>query len=304
VDTYLLKDLVVILLAAIGFQLVCYFLRVPAIVGFLLTGVLTGPQGLSLISSKSNVDTLAEIGIILLLFSVGMELPMHQIKALHKPFFLGGLLQVILTGLIGFAVAFILGRPIGESIFLGCLVSLSSTAIVSKILTSRYELETPYGMVSLAICLFQDVIVIPMLLLVPFLATGEQKEPMSLLLLIKNILVLTVFCFAAWKGLPYLFRIVTQKGHHELFIITILAVCFGTAFLAFELGLPVAIGAFLAGLFLANLEYRYQAMSDIVSLKEIFFGFFLCLNRHAHGFGFFNRPYLAGPSSCHIHYHC
>lgn len=277
-DPLLLKDLAVILLCGSILILLCHLVKLPTIVGFLLTGLTLSSNGLHLLSNEHTIQTLADVGVILLLFSIGMELPIPHIRTFRKDFFLGGLLQVTLTSLIGLGVGLMLGRSLGEAIFLGWLISLSSTAVVGKILSSRFEIETPQGIMALAICIFQDVITIPMILLTPYLAHPELGLSLSIYVPFRNFAILLGFGGVMFKILPPLFAFALKSFNRELFLILVLSVCFGTTWVAYELGLPVSIGAFLAGLLLANLEYQHQAISDISSLKEIFLGiFFLSL---------------------------
>ncbi len=173
----LLRDIVVIFALSIAVLLVCHRLRISSVVGFILTGILAGPHGFGLISAIGQVDILAKIGVILLLFTIGMEFSPRRILAMRKGFFIGGALQVGFTILGGFAVAKLVGRPASESLFLGFLLSLSSTAIVLKLLSDRGEGKTPHGNLILAILIFQDVIIVMMMLMIPLLA-GEGALPL------------------------------------------------------------------------------------------------------------------------------
>jgi CPA2 family monovalent cation:H+ antiporter-2 len=277
-DPLMLQDIALILVCGSIVLFFCRFLKIPFAIGFLLTGVMTSNQGLHLISYEGTIQTFADVGVILLLFSIGMELSIPHIKAFRKDFFLGGLLQVTLTTLVGIGIGVLVGRPWGESIFLGWIISLSSTAIVGKVLSTKMELDTPQGIMAFAICVFQDVITIPMILLTPYLAHPETPLNLSWLTFLQHLALLFFFTWGAVKFLPTLFSLSFKPASHELFLTMVLAVCFGTSWIAHEAGLPLPIGAFLAGLFLANVEHRHQAISDITALKEIFLGaFFLSL---------------------------
>ncbi|MGD8960360.1 MAG: cation:proton antiporter, partial [Desulfobacteraceae bacterium] len=171
----ILKEAVVIFGLSIGVILVCHRFRIPAIIGFLITGVVAGPHGLRLVGAAHEVEMLAEIGVILLLFVIGMELSFTELLRLKKPVFLGGTTQVLLTIIVFDALALLLGFSMGKAVFAGFLVALSSTAIVLKILSDRAEMSTPHGRIGLGILIFQDLIVVPMMLLVPFL-TGRTGD--------------------------------------------------------------------------------------------------------------------------------
>ncbi|MEG6551435.1 cation:proton antiporter [Desulfocurvibacter africanus] len=166
----ILKEAVVIFGLSIGVIIVCHRFRIPAIIGFLLTGVLAGPHGLGLVSAAHEVEVLAEIGVILLLFVIGMELSFKELLRLKKPVFLGGAAQVLLTIIVFDGLSMLLGASAGHAVFAGFLAALSSTAVVLKLLSDRAELEAPHGRIALGILIFQDLVVVPMMLLVPFLS--------------------------------------------------------------------------------------------------------------------------------------
>jgi CPA2 family monovalent cation:H+ antiporter-2 len=179
----LLKDILIIFALAIAVLLVCLRLRVPSIVGFLLTGLLAGPHMLGFVSDVHNVEALAEIGVILLLFTIGIEFSLEQFVEMKRSVLLGGGLQVAVTFLAVVAAVTLFGKSGTEGIFLGFLVSLSSTAIVLKVLQERNEIGSPHGRVALAILIFQDVAAVPMMLLIPFLAAGSGPAGKAFLVL-------------------------------------------------------------------------------------------------------------------------
>ena len=161
----LLNDIVVIFALSMAVLFLCHRLHVPTIVGFLCTGVLAGPHGLGLIQSVHDIELLAEIGVILLLFTIGIEFSLESLRHLKRVVLLGGSLQVGLTLALAVALTRQLGYPMGEATFIGCLLALSSTAIVLKLLQERAEIDSPHGHTALAILIFQDLIVVPMMLL-------------------------------------------------------------------------------------------------------------------------------------------
>jgi monovalent cation:H+ antiporter-2, CPA2 family len=183
----LLNDIVIIFGLSIAIFFICYRLRLPAIVGFLITGMLAGPHGFKLVGAVHQVEILAEIGVVLLLFTIGIEFSLGELLKIKKAVLLGGTLQVLLTIFVTFLLAKQLGRSTGEAIFLGFLISLSSTAIVLKILQERLEVDSSHGRTCLAILIFQDIAVVPMILLTPFLAGQGENLTKSLLILVLKI---------------------------------------------------------------------------------------------------------------------
>lgn len=275
-EPFLVKDLLIILGFSILILLIGYRLRVPPVVGFILTGVFAGPHGLALVKGTEDVDKLAELGIILLLFGIGMEFSLKKLVQIKRLFLLGGSLQIGLTMLASFFIAQIIGRPLGESIFLGCLLSMSSTAIVLGILEQKGESSSPHGRLSIAILIFQDMVAIPMLLLIPLLG-GKQGQEFNLALLLpilKGLLILALVFISAQRIVPKLLLLVARTRNKELFLLSVLTLCFGVAWLTSSLGLSLTIGAFLAGLIISESEYSNEAISHIFPFQALFISFF------------------------------
>ncbi|HWP43449.1 MAG TPA: cation:proton antiporter, partial [Blastocatellia bacterium] len=178
----LLNDLLVLLLASIPIAFLFNRLGLPVIVGFMITGVLIGPYGFKLITDVEAVDALAEIGVVLLLFAIGLEFSLRRILEMRRLVFGGGGLQVGLTALVTFAVAYLIGRTVGQSVFYGFLFALSSTAIVLKSFMDRAEIDSPHGRGGVGILLFQDLCVVPMMLMVPVLSGREGSAPATIIL--------------------------------------------------------------------------------------------------------------------------
>ncbi len=245
-------------------------------VGFILTGVLAGPYGLGLVSGIEDVNMLAELGIVLLLFEIGMEFSLKKLVQIRRLFLLGGSLQVGLTILLSFFISKIIGRPLGESVFLGCLISMSSTAIVIGILDQKGETTSPHGRLSIAILIFQDMVAIPMLLLTPYLAGNENSsiDLSNLWPFIKGLIILVTVFFCAQKLIPKILFLVARTRNKELFLLSVLAICFGVAFLTSHLGLSLTIGAFLAGLIISESEYSSEAITHIFPFQALFISFF------------------------------
>jgi len=271
----LLNDIVVIFVLSIAIFFICYRLRLPAIVGFLITGMLAGPHGFKLVGAVHQVEILAEIGVVLLLFTIGIEFSLGELLKIKKAVLLGGTLQVLLTIFATFALAKQLGRPTGEAIFLGFLISLSSTAIVLKLLQERLEVDSSHGRTCLAILIFQDIAVVPMILLTPFLAGQGGDLTKSLLILALKIAGILLFVAISAKWIvPIVLHQIVRTRSRELFLMSIVAMCFAVALFTSYIGLSLALGAFLAGLIISESEYSHQAFGNILPFKDIFTSFF------------------------------
>lgn len=271
----LLQDILILL----GFSVIIVFvlqrLRLPSIIGFLLTGVIIGPYGLSLIKAVEEVEILSEIGVILLLFVIGMELSIKQLVSIKKTVFIGGFLQVGITVGVASVVYNLLGYPWNESVFVGFLFSLSSTAIVLKTLQDRQELSEPHARNALAILIFQDIIVVPMMLITPMMAGETNNLAMSILMLVvKSAFVVIITYISARYIVPKAMHAVAKTNSKELFILFTITLCFAIAFFTSELGLSLALGAFIAGLIVSESQYSHQATSIILPFRELFTSFF------------------------------
>lgn len=271
----LLEDVLILL----GFSVVIVFalqkLKLPSIIGFLLTGVVIGPYGLSLINALEQVEILSEIGVILLLFVIGMETSIKQLASIKKTVFIGGFIQVGGTILISALVYNFLGNTWGESVFVGFLFSLSSTAIVLKTLQDRQQITAPHARNALAILIFQDIIVVPMMLVTPMIAGESSNIGLSILsLIVKSFIVLVITFVSARYVVPRLMHAVAKTNSKELFLLITITLCFAVAFLTSEAGLSLALGAFIAGLIVSESEYSHQATSIILPFRELFTSFF------------------------------
>lgn len=270
-----LLEFVVIFSLAISVLLVCHKVKIPMIVGFLLTGVLGGPYGFGLVSSAERVAPLADLGIILLLFSIGMEFSIKNLMLYKRFFFLGGMLQVALTSLALMLILYIFGIPSKEALFIGWLIALSSTAIVLKVLEQMKLGDTPQGKMVLGVLIFQDLIAVPMMLLTPLLADSSSHIDMSFFTTIgKGLVLLFIVFICAERIIPWLFFQITKTGSRELFLLAVLCICFFVAWLAASVGLSLSLGAFLAGLILSESDYKNNALGDVLPFEEVFTSFF------------------------------
>ncbi|MEM8610261.1 MAG: cation:proton antiporter [Myxococcota bacterium] len=264
-----LRDLVVVLGAAVVVVALLRPIRVPSIAGFIFTGVLAGPSGLRLVSNQGNVEALAETGVVLLLFGIGLELSLDRLKRVWRAALIGGSLQVFGTMAVTVAIAMAFGLELPSAVLLGFVVAVSSTAVVLRGLATRGELETPHGKVAVGILVFQDLCVIPMILAIPLLAGdgGSAADIVSTIAI--AVAVLGGVGLAARVLVPPVLRYVARTRQRELFVLTVFLICFGTAWLVSMAGISVALGAFLGGLVVAGSEFRHQAMSDLIPAREV-----------------------------------
>lgn len=270
----LLTDIVII----IGLSIVVMFafnkLKLPTILGFLVVGIIAGPQVLSLVYT-GEVEVLAEIGVVLLLFTIGLEFSLTEMMDIRKAVFLGGGLQVGLTILAVFGVVQYFGVGTGEAIFIGFLISLSSTAIVLKLLQEYGQITTPHGRTALGILIFQDLIVVPMMLFTPMLAGNNSNIGTELVILaVKGIVIIVAVFLLARFIMPYVLYQIAKTRSRELFLLSVLVICFAVAWITGLLGLSLALGAFLAGVIISESEYSHQAISNIVPFRVVFESFF------------------------------
>ena len=269
-----LTNLMVIFALSVGVVIVFNRLRLPAVVGYLVTGALAGPYGMGWVNQTENVAVLAEIGVALLLFTIGLEFSLEQLAKLRTTLLVGGGMQVLLTMAAVAVTGLLAGLAGRQAVFLGMLVALSSTVIVLKLLAERGELDSPHGQISLAILIFQDLCVVPMTLLAPFLSGQPVRAAEVVLVIGKAALVVGVTILAARYFVPWFFRQVVSTGNREVFLLSVILLCMGTAWLTGEAGLSLALGAFIAGLVISESEYSHQALGEILPFRNAFSGIF------------------------------
>ncbi|MDX1531095.1 MAG: cation:proton antiporter, partial [Rhodothermales bacterium] len=265
-----LVEAAVLLVAGAAVAYVGYRLGLVPIVGFLLTGVIIGPYGLGLIEDREMVDALAEVGVILLLFTIGIEFSLEKLARIQRLIFGGGGLQVGLTAGIVTGVLLLFGVPWQAGLFTGFLVALSSTAIVLKLLGSRGETDTEPGQVSLGLLIFQDLAIIVMVLLVPMLAGAGGSAGEIAWALVKAALVIAAVLLVARRVMPIVLERVARTCSQELFLLAVIAICFGLAWLTSLAGVSVALGAFLAGLVVSESRFSEHAFGEIMPLQILF----------------------------------
>jgi CPA2 family monovalent cation:H+ antiporter-2 len=269
-DLVYLFDLVVVLAVAVAVVALLHRIRIPSIAGFILAGLLVGPHGLRFIGDASEVEILAEVGVSLLLFGIGLELSLERLKRLWTLIITGGLLQVVLTAGAAGGVAAWLGSPWPTAVFVGFLIAVSSTAIVLRGLEARAELEAPHGRLTLGILIFQDLCVVPMMLAIPVLAGSGGSAGAIGLTLLKAAAIIAGVLVAAQRVVPVALGFVARTRQRHLFVLSVIVICLGTAWVISSSGVSLALGAFLAGLVVAGSEYRHQALADLISLKDVF----------------------------------
>lgn len=266
-----LNELIIVFCLSIVVLLVCHRFHIPAIVGFLITGVLCGPTALALVDDLHTVDLLAEIGIVLLLFTIGMEMSGEELKRLRKPISIGGTSQVLLTIFLTFIFVYLFTQKFALAIFFGFLIALSSTAIVLSLLQQKAQMDSPHGRLCLAILIFQDIAIVPMMLAIPLLAGGIHADPDTMLLQVAQdtLIIIGIFLFGKY-GLPRLMFYVMRTRSRELLLLATLGITFAIALLTSHAGLSLSLGAFLAGVLLAESEYSLSVLENILPFKDVF----------------------------------
>lgn len=272
-----LPELVLILGVAVIAALLVGFLRLPAVAGFMLAGAVIGPSGLALVKDLHTVELLAEIGVILLLFTIGLEFSLERLRRIARLVAIGGTLQVGLTTLVSVIVAHSLGFSLARGVFFGFLIALSSTAIVLRGLSERGEMDAPHGRFTIGALIYQDLCVIPMMLMVPILArldAGGDIDHTQIgldlgLALGKAFLFVVVALVAGRFVVPLALKAIDRAKSREVFLIAILVMCAGVAVLTAMVGLSLALGAFLAGVLLADGAWGHRAMSNVIPLRDL-----------------------------------
>ncbi|HPQ64668.1 MAG TPA: cation:proton antiporter, partial [Bacteroidales bacterium] len=270
-----LKDIVIIFALSTFVNFIFTRIRVPAIIGYLITGIIAGPYLLKLISSPENVEVMAEIGVILLMFTIGLEFSLNHLLNIRKVVFLGGFMQLLLTATMAMLAARVFHFEWTESLFVGFLTALSSTAVVMKLLQERSELTTHYGKTIVGILIFQDIILIPLLLFTPMLggATADVGHDLLILMLKTSGIMFFIWVGTKWL-MPWLLHLIAMTRSQELFLMSLLLICLAVAMLTHQLGMSLAFGAFLAGLMISDTEYSHSAFGNLIPFKDVFTSFF------------------------------
>lgn len=250
-------------------------LKLPPMLGFFIAGAIIGPYGFKFVSDYQTVELLAELGVIFLLFIIGIEFSLTKLFKLKKVIFLGGSIQVFGTILVTAIILNNVGFDINTAVFIGFLVSLSSTAVAMKLLQMNNQTDAPHGRYALGISIFQDIMVVPMLMVLPILAGINNDLTASLLETALKLLVLIIFVFISAKWIvPFIFYQITKTRIKELFLLTTILLCLAIVGLFEYFELSLAIGAFIAGLLISESEYNQEAIANITPFRDVFSSFF------------------------------
>lgn len=270
-DYGVLGNLLVIFTVSIAVVFVFHQFRLPSIAGFLVAGALIGPHGFNMVSDVGTVQILAEIGVVLLLFTIGIEFSLVQLATLRRLLFVAAPMQVGGVILIVWLGGLLAGLPWQQAAFWGFLLSLSSTAIVLKALAETGDSDSIHGRATIGILVFQDLAVVPMILLAPILASPNEGAASSIAItLAKSAVVVGCVVAAAWYAVPKLLEHIVRSRSRELFLLTIIVLCLGIAWLTSLGGLSLALGAFIAGLVISESEYSHQAMAEVLPFRDSF----------------------------------
>ena len=270
-----LQPVLILLAAAVLVVAVFRSLRLPPLLGYLIVGAAIGPYALGWIRNTAEVRHLAEFGVVFLMFSIGLEFSLPKLITMRRIVFGLGAAQVTLMLALVLAVAIALGIKWQAGVVLGGALALSSTAILAKLLAERYELNSLHGRQIIGILLFQDLAVVPLLILIPALAAPPDDLLMNLgSALLKAAVVLAVLLFLGQRLMRGWFHLVARQKSSELFVLNVLLITLGTAFITEMAGLSLALGAFVAGVLISETEYRYQVEEDIKPFRDVLLGLF------------------------------
>lgn len=264
-------DIIIIVVAALIGALIAQRLRQPLILGYIFAGVVVGPYtGGVTVGDVHEIELLAEIGVALLLFALGLEFSLSELKPVRNIALIGTPIQILLTIFAGYYLGRYLGLSVVSALWLGSLVSLSSTMVTLKTLMSRGLVGTLSSRVMIGMLIVQDLAVIPMMIILPQLSDPKAGLPLVAIAVVKSVLFLLVMLYVGRKVLPWLLAHVARWNSRELFILSITAIGLGVGYATYLFGLSFAFGAFVAGMVLSESDYGHQALSDIVPLRDIF----------------------------------
>jgi CPA2 family monovalent cation:H+ antiporter-2 len=274
-ESFHLFELVLLLALAAAGQAFFERLKLPAVVGFLVVGALAGPGVLGLIDDPEQVRSLAELGVIFLLFEIGLELPVERLRELGREALRVGGPQVLGTTSVVAWAGYEFGLDGPAALIVGVSVAMSSTALVMKLLTDDRQVDAPHGQLTLSVLLFQDLAVVPVLLAIPLLAAGQSRDGTVLLIAVARMAAALVFLlFLVRFVVPRMLTRVAREGSHDLFSLLAILLVLGSALVAEELGLTLAVGAFMAGMAASRSPFASQLFSEVVPLRGVLLGLF------------------------------
>jgi CPA2 family monovalent cation:H+ antiporter-2 len=273
--TNTLQLILILLATAVGVVVLCRILRLPAMLGYLIVGITIGPHALGWIPDAPETRHLAEFGVVFLMFSIGLEFSLARLRAMQRQVFGLGMAQVVATILLVMLASFFFKLDWRAGLALGGVLAMSSTAIVSKLLVERAELNTPHGQKIMGVLLFQDLAVVPLIIIIPALASSGQGIYLTLgLALLKAGVVLAALLVFGQRLLRPWFHLVATQKSPELFMLNVLLFTLGLAYVTELAGLSLALGAFVAGMLISETEYRYQVEEDIKPFRDVLLGLF------------------------------
>lgn len=271
----LLIDIVIIFALSTTVNYLFTKIKVPTIIGYLFTGVVAGPYALGFIREAHSIELMAEIGVVLLMFTIGLEFSVNHLFKIRKVVFVGGFMQLLLTAGITMLVVRTYSIGWGGALFVGFLTALSSTAVVLKLMQERSEITSNYGRTVVGILIFQDIVLIPLLLFTPTLAGENTTQSNELLWLVGKTILLVGLVFVGNRWLmPKALQMVAHTKNQELFMMSIFVICLSVALLTAQMGISLAFGAFLAGLMISDSEYSHDAFGHLIPFKDTFTSFF------------------------------
>jgi CPA2 family monovalent cation:H+ antiporter-2 len=268
-------DLLIVMVTAIAGGMLARWLRLPVILGYLVGGIAIGPFGFGFVQETETISSLAEIGVVLLLFAIGLEFSLKDLLRLGKIAILGGIAQILLSAAAGFGLGHLIGLSTTGAVFFGFIIALSSTMVVLKLLMERGEMDTAHGRIMLGILLVQDLSVVPIMVIMPAVG-GEPSElwaSLGIALLKAAGFIVIMFVLGVW-ALPWFLMKVAGQRSRELFLLTVVVLGLAAAFGTYRFGLSAAFGAFAAGLLISQSGFARQAFADILPLRDTFAALF------------------------------
>jgi CPA2 family monovalent cation:H+ antiporter-2 len=271
----ILKDIVIIFALSTLVNLAFTRMKIPTVVGYLLTGIIAGPSVLSIAGEGKDIELMAQIGVVFLLFTIGMEFSLKHLLRIRRIAFIGGLVQVLVTAGVFQLASHYYGMNWMGALFMGFLAALSSSALVLKLLQERSELTSNYGRTVLGILIFQDLLLVPLLLFTNLISNNTLNIPKEIVILTIKVIIIIGLVYAGNKWLlPKLLFLIAMAKNQELFMMSIFLICFAIALLTAEMGMSLAFGAFLAGLMISESEYSHNVFGNLMPIKDVFTSFF------------------------------
>jgi len=271
----IIRELVLVLACSVMVVGISSYFKIPGVIGLILSGLILGPSVSGLIKDIHDIQILSEIGIMLLMFTIGLEFSPKKILQLRNEVLGMGGIQVFLTILLLMsALIFFFSFSSKTSFLIGCVVSMSSTALVMKILKEKNRLQTPYGRAMTGILLFQDICVVPFLMIIPVLKNDSVSVSHLTLRILVSITSVIILILVARYIFPKFFKILHYINFQEIFLALILSICFGIALATSSLGFSLSMGSFIAGMLLSETDFIFQIESEIQTLKNLFLSFF------------------------------